>query len=138
MCTLWENYSGSDLEPRKYKSRISDSILQRMSAGWYPGLWSERGMLPAFGRQHRWGQQWPESMYLLDKKIYLKFHQIEKILSGQTRRVPNPGFWQNKVQFSRQSIRHTTPELQDTFWVDHHFTMQIQSHNARFSGGSRF
>ena len=31
MRTLWENYSGSDLELRKYKSRISDSILQRMS-----------------------------------------------------------------------------------------------------------
>ena len=30
MSTLWENYSGGDLEPRKYISRISDSILQRM------------------------------------------------------------------------------------------------------------
>ena len=30
MCTLWENYSGCDLELRKYISRISDSILQRM------------------------------------------------------------------------------------------------------------
>ena len=89
-------------------------------------------MQPAFGRQHRLPQKWPESMYLLDKKIYLKFHQIEKILSGPNRRVPNPGFWQNKVQFSRQSIRHTTPELLDTFGVDHHFTMQMQSHNARF------
>ena len=42
MCTLWENYSGCDLELRKYISQISDSILQRMHAGWYPGLWSER------------------------------------------------------------------------------------------------
>ena len=53
-------------------------------------------MLPAFGRQHRLSQKWPESMYLLDKKIYLKFHQIEKILSVPNRRVPNPGFLQNK------------------------------------------
>ena len=30
MRTLWENYSGSDLELRKYISRISDSILQPM------------------------------------------------------------------------------------------------------------
>ena len=44
MRTLWENYSGSDLELRKYKSRISDSILQPMHAGWYPGLWRERAM----------------------------------------------------------------------------------------------
>ena len=58
------------------------------------------GMQPAFGRQHRLPQKWPESMYLLDKKIYLKFHQIEKNLSGPNRRVPNPGFWQNKVRFN--------------------------------------
>ena len=31
MCSLWEKLSGCDLELRKYKSRISDSILQRMS-----------------------------------------------------------------------------------------------------------
>ena len=42
-------------------------------------------MQPAFGRQHRLQQKWSESMYLLDKKIYLKFHQIEKILSGPNR-----------------------------------------------------
>ena len=30
MCTLWENYSGCDLELRKYISRIFHSILQRM------------------------------------------------------------------------------------------------------------
>jgi len=77
-------------------------------------------------------------MYLLDKKIYLKNYNFKKIASGQTRRVPNPGYWHNKDQISRQSIRHTTPELQITFWVDHHFTMQIQSHNARFLGGSHF
>ena len=39
-------------------------------------------MLPAFGQQHRLSKKWSESMYLLDKKIYLKFHQIEKIASG--------------------------------------------------------
>ena len=40
-------------------------------------------MQPAFGRQHRLPQKWPESMYLLDKKIYLKFHQIKKNQSVQ-------------------------------------------------------
>ena len=50
MCTLWENYSGCDLELRKYISRISDSILQRMHAGWYPGLWSERAQRLVLGR----------------------------------------------------------------------------------------
>ena len=54
------------------------------------------GMQPAFGRQHRLSQKWSESMYLLDKKIYLKFHQIEKNISVPNRRVPNPGFLQNK------------------------------------------
>ena len=39
-------------------------------------------MLPAFGRQHRLSQKWPESMYLLDKKIYLKYLKIQKILSA--------------------------------------------------------
>ena len=53
-------------------------------------------MQPGLSRQHRLPQKWSESMYLLDKKIYLKFHQIEKILSAPNRRVPNPGFWQNK------------------------------------------
>ena len=54
------------------------------------------GMQPAFGREHRLPQKLPESMYLLDKKIYLQFHQIEKILSAPNRRVPNPGFWHFK------------------------------------------
>ena len=89
-------------------------------------------MQPGLSRQHRLSRKWSESMYLLDKKIYFKKYNFKKIVSGQTRRVPNPGFWQNKVQFSRQSIGHTTPELQVTFGVDHHFTMQMQSHNARF------
>ena len=69
------------------------------------------GMQPAFGREHKLPQKWPESMYLLDKKIYLKNLKHRKIISAPNRRVPNPGFWQNKVQFSRQSIRYTTPEL---------------------------
>ena len=74
-------------------------------------------------------------MYLLDKKIYLKHLRNKKILSAPNRRVPNPGFWQNKDRFNRQPIRHTTQELQDTFWEDHHFTMQIQPHNVRSSRG---
>ena len=90
------------------------------------------GMQPDLGRQHGLPQKWSESVYLLDKKIYLKVYKNIKILSVQNRRVPNPGFWQNKVQFSRQSNRHTTPELQCSFWMDHHFTRQIQSHNAIF------
>ena len=44
-------------------------------------------------------------MYLLDKKIYLNFKKNNKFLSVRNRRVPNPGFWQNKVCFKWQAQR---------------------------------
>ena len=40
------------------------------------------GMQPAFGREHKLPQKWPESMYLLDKKIYLKNLKHKKNLSA--------------------------------------------------------
>ena len=46
MLILWENYSGSGLGLRIYIFRILDSILQPMHAGWYPGLWRERDLVP--------------------------------------------------------------------------------------------
>ena len=47
MPILWKNYSGSDLELRKYESRISDSILQRMS-GSGTQVYGGRDLVDAF------------------------------------------------------------------------------------------